>query len=258
VQPDGTPAFEIYTEGPGGERVVHAAGRLHRRAGGDRAAERLEVAALRAECDGPLLDAETCYARFADAGLEYGPTLRAIESLDCGARQAVARLRLSPAASARTGFALHPSMLDAALQSTAGLFATGGTSSAALPFALDGLELLRATPESGWAVARFAPDDRPGAVRRLDVDLCDDDGEVCVRLRGFQVRTSGHSASSDGTSGHSTSDHSASASAGRAGGGTSRQPAEVQGADADAQLLHLIHAIGEGALSADEFQRSLI
>jgi hypothetical protein len=82
--------------------------------------------------------------------------------------------------------------------------------------------------------------DRPGGVRRLDIDLCDDDGEVCVRLRGFQVRTAGDSASSTPTAGEAV---------------TPRRPEE---ADADAQLLHLIHAIGEGALSADEFQRSLI
>ncbi|RAJ54859.1 polyketide synthase PksN, partial [Streptomyces sp. Amel2xB2] len=278
VRADGEPAFEIYTEGPGGERVVHSTGRLHRRTAGNAAelpggAGHLDVAALRAQCDGTVLDAEECYARFSGAGLEYGPTLRAVETLSGGTRQGVARLRLSAAASARTGFTLHPSLLDAALQSTAGLFTGSGTSSAALPFALDRLEVLRATPSSGWAVARFAADDRPGGVRRLDIDVCDDDGHVCVRIRGFQVRTYGGDTapSASGAAADSTSRATEPGAPGT-GNGTRAVTANGTGhgtgngtdtgtgseADADARLLHLIHAIGEGALSADEFQRSLI
>jgi hypothetical protein len=108
-------------------------------------------------------------------------------------------------------------------------------------------------------VARFASEeragsDRPAGVRRLDIDLCDDDGEVCVRLRGFQVRTAGDGAAPTATAPSTATSPVASTPTAREAV-TPRQPEE---ADADAQLLHLIQAVGEGALSADEFQRSLI
>ncbi|MFF1934722.1 polyketide synthase dehydratase domain-containing protein, partial [Streptomyces sp. NPDC058228] len=116
-----------------------------------------------------------------------------------------------------------------------------GTPRTALPFALGELEVLRAVPGTGWVVVRFAEDDHVGAVRRLDLDLCDDDGEVCVRLRGFSVRTLGGS--------EPTGDSEPTRPAEQA-------PEPPSGSD-DAYLLDLIEAIGRREMSADEFKRSL-
>ncbi|MPY55271.1 type I polyketide synthase, partial [Streptomyces acidicola] len=232
--------YEVYTVDDGGERLVFGRGRLRRRTdrhtSGQAAVpgERLDIAALRAQCEGPVLDHETCYARFSDIGMAYGPTLRAIERLHTGSRQAVARLRLPADAARESGFVLHPSMLDAALQATAGLFADElGSPRTALPYALRELEVVGAAPASGWAVARFSADDHPGAVRHLDLDLCDDNGDVCVRFRGFSART--------------------------LGGGTPTEPAPAAPSEPDdAFLLQLIEAIGRRELSADDLRRSLI
>ena len=216
-----------------GERVVFGRGELRRRSATP--GERLDLAALRARCDGPVLDAEACYERFSGIGMSYGSTLRAIEELHTGTRQAMARLKLPAGAARESGFVLNPSMLDAALQATVGLFVgEPGTARTALPFALRELEVLRAAPATGWVVIRFAEDDHPGAVRRLDLDLCDDDGDVCVRLRGFSARTLGNDAPTEPAP-------------------ASQPPAESD----DAYLLHLIEAIGQRELSADEFKRSL-
>ncbi|MEU5417941.1 SDR family NAD(P)-dependent oxidoreductase [Streptomyces sp. NPDC020667] len=226
--------YEVYSVDEHGERAVFGRGQLRRQdaAPGDR----LDLAALRARCDGPVLDADACYERFTGIGMTYGPTLRAIEELHTGSRQAMARLNLPAGAARESGLVLNPSMLDAALQATVGLFVgEPGTARTALPFALRELEVLRATPVTGWVIIRFAEDDHPGAVRRLDLDLCDDDGDVCVRLRGFSARTLGDSAPTE----------PAPAAA---------PPAESE----DAHLLHLIEAIGRRELSADEFKRSLI
>ncbi|MGG7575115.1 SDR family NAD(P)-dependent oxidoreductase [Streptomyces sirii] len=232
--------YEVYVLDEDGERVVFGRGQL--RAATTGPAERLDLAALRVQCDGPVLDAEACYARFTGIGMAYGPALRGIERLHTGSRQSVARLRLPAAASRESGHVLNPAMLDAALQATVGLFVDDpGTPRTALPFALAELEVLRAVPDTGWVVVRFAEDDHVGAVRRLDLDLCDDDGEVCVRLRGFSVRTLG--------GGEPTAD-----------GGPTRlaeaAPEPPSGAD-DAYLLDLIEAIGRREMSADEFKRSL-
>jgi hypothetical protein len=83
-------------------------------------------------------------------------------------------------------------------------------------------------------IARFAEDDHPGAVRKLDLDLCDDNGEVCVRVRGFSARTLG----------------------GDPAPAAPTTPATRSESD-DAYLLDLIEAIGRQGLSADDFKRSL-
>uniref|UniRef100_UPI000823DA45 polyketide synthase dehydratase domain-containing protein n=1 Tax=unclassified Streptomyces TaxID=2593676 RepID=UPI000823DA45 len=232
-------SYEVYAVNEDGERVPFGRGQLRR--GTAAPAERLDLASLRAQCDGPVLDAETCYARFTGIGMTYGPALRGIERLHTGSRQSVARLKLPAAASRESGYVLNPAMLDAALQATVGLFVDApGTPRTALPFALGELEVLRPAPDTGWVVVRFAEDDHVGAVRRLDLDLCDDDGEVCVRLRGFSVRTLG--GEPDGDSEPTR---------------PAEQAPEPPAVSDDAHLLELIEAIGRREMSADEFKRSL-
>ncbi|KPC58358.1 hypothetical protein ADL29_40245 [Streptomyces chattanoogensis] len=232
--------YEVYAEGDDGARVVFGRGRLRRATAAP--AERLDLAALRAQCDGPVLDAETCYARLTGIGMAYGPALRGIERLHTGSRQSMARLKLPAAAARESGYVLHPAMLDAALHATLGLFADEpGTPRTALPYALGELAVPRAVPGTAWAVVRFAEDDHGGAVRRLDLDLCDDDGEVCVRLRGFSVRTA---------------DGSGTTADGEPIRPAAQTPEPPSGPD-DAYLLDLIEAIGRREMSADEFKRSL-
>ena len=70
--------YEVYAD-EAGERTAFARGQLRRPA--QAPAERLDLAALRAECDGPVLDADACYARYTGFGMDYGPALRALETL---------------------------------------------------------------------------------------------------------------------------------------------------------------------------------
>ncbi|MCX7293787.1 SDR family NAD(P)-dependent oxidoreductase, partial [Janthinobacterium sp.] len=124
--------------------------------------------------------------------LHYGPSHRAIESLYVGEQQVLARLVLpAPLAATRGQFALHPSLLDAALQSLLGLLEPhwAGHGRSSLPFALDQLDVIAACAERMWVVAqRSAGSAAESRVQKFDLDLCDDDGQVCVRLRGFSAR----------------------------------------------------------------------
>ncbi|MEU7304876.1 SDR family NAD(P)-dependent oxidoreductase, partial [Streptomyces sp. NPDC007206] len=156
----------------------------------DAPAETRDIDALRAGCP-RRRDADECYALFARMGLDYGPALRTVQTLYHGPDGALARLRL-PARAA--GLTTDPSMLDGALQATLGVLLEErddepAAGSAAVPFTVREIRLLRPTPAEGWAVVRRAADDRgEGRLRRLDVDLCDDRGTVCVRLLGFSTR----------------------------------------------------------------------
>src|SRR5947199_197399 len=77
-------------------------------------------------------------------------------------------------------YVLHPSLLDAALQASVGLElgqqVAGGLH---LPFALDEVEVFAPSPPRGWAWVRYGSGSTAGsAVRKLDIDLCDEQGRV--------------------------------------------------------------------------------
>jgi len=167
----------------------------------------LDLAALRRSISGGQLDASQCYAAFAAMGMAYGPAHRCIERVAySGAtadapQQALARLVLSEAAKANVAsFVLHPGLIDSALQSCIGLMVASGhvlpTSTddaseltASLPFGVDEFEVLSQPPADFWAWVRYAEGSTPGdRLQKLNIDLCDDDGRVCVRMRGFSCR----------------------------------------------------------------------
>ncbi|HEU4818025.1 SDR family NAD(P)-dependent oxidoreductase, partial [Janthinobacterium sp.] len=126
-------------------------------------------------------------------GLAYGPALRALHTVHVGQGQVLARLELPAAQAAQAaGYGLHPSLLDAALQAPVGLTLGVAGGSAPLPFGLERLEVLGECGPSMWALVRTRADVQADErVRKLDIDLCDPDGKVCVRLTAFSSRVPG-------------------------------------------------------------------
>ena len=82
-------------------------------------------------------------------------------------------------------------------------------------------------PATAWAVTRFAADGQSPGEQSFDIDVCDDDGRICLRLNGFRVRS--------------------------LGGARAAAPADTD----DDFLARLIEAAGDGSLSLAEFERSL-
>ncbi|MEV5203142.1 SDR family NAD(P)-dependent oxidoreductase [Streptomyces sp. NPDC053720] len=153
--------------------------------------DRVDLASLRAAC-GTAVSAERVRAALAAMGIVHGPSLRAVREAHVGSGTVLARLDL-PAGTdpADTGYVLPPALLDSAIQSSIALqLADGGAAvETVVPFALDRFELFAPCTASMWAVVRVA--DGTGtatALSRLDVDLVDGDGEVCVRMTGYTSR----------------------------------------------------------------------
>jgi acyl transferase domain-containing protein/acyl carrier protein len=198
----GESRFEIYTDGPdGSEEVVHCQGAAS--FGWLDEPPNLEVATLRDAAGANRIDARECYAAFGAAGVEYGAALRGIEEIFCDAERLVAKLHI-PDGSANfaltggfDGFGLHPALLDAAIQACLGLSRGKSRIDAdahtlLLPFALDECEILGACTQSMWASIRRSQGSTPAdKVQRVDIDLCSEDGRVCVRLKGLSSRAAG-------------------------------------------------------------------
>ncbi|WP_405362766.1 SDR family NAD(P)-dependent oxidoreductase [Kitasatospora sp. NBC_00085] len=187
--------FEIYSTGdedaPAAQPVIHSEG-LVRVApeAAPAAATVLDLPQLQAACRGAESGADEAYEAFRARGIAYGPGHRGLDRLWTGDGQVLARLVL-PAAVRGTldSYGLHPALVDSALQACAGLLPPAGEGGPLLlPFAVDEVETGGPCTPTMWAWVREGGGRAGEAVRRLDIDLCDDEGRVCVRLKGVSLR----------------------------------------------------------------------
>ncbi|WP_440119138.1 SDR family NAD(P)-dependent oxidoreductase [Paenibacillus sp. QZ-Y1] len=184
------------------------------------AVQTLDLQAVSSRCTQGQASGEVCYEAFRKLGLEYGPSHQAIAELHWSADEALAQLRLPQALfEGQADTMLHPGMLDGALQASIALLAGdqiaealgstalgdtasrkspaersgNGPASAPLPFALEEAEVIAPCQAQMWAVVRVHPEPAASSnvearVRKLDLELCDPEGQVCIRLRGVTSR----------------------------------------------------------------------
>ncbi|MGH8258161.1 MAG: polyketide synthase dehydratase domain-containing protein, partial [Steroidobacteraceae bacterium] len=196
----------------GGDEVIHGQGRAFFDDGGAAEhAERVDLARLMERCDWSV-EASRCYEAFGAMGIEYGPAHRGIERLhvgksEAGERYVLAELRLPEVVKeTHARYVLHPSVLDSALQASIGMTlgpdgarpeGVGGRGAGRprLPFALDEIEIRERSPAHAYAYVRAScrgvADEgtpEPAEAKKLDIDLCDEAGLICARLKGMATR----------------------------------------------------------------------
>lgn len=158
-------------------------------------APRLDLAALQSKINGQALQAEQCYELFSKAGIAYGPAHQGLKSVYSKQGEVLAKLSLPACVSdTRQNFVLHPSLMDSALQACIGLSlgegeAGGSLTKPALPFALDELQIHAACSEDMWVWIRPATSVDSNSAGKLDLDLCDHQGQLAVSMRGLAFRT---------------------------------------------------------------------
>lgn len=138
------------------------------------------------------LTPEQCYQVFGEMGLAYGESFRRINTLQAGNGQVLASLLRGEQA---PGCELPPGLLDSALQAALGLallepLQAQREHQPLVPFALDRvvlgeLDLLK-QPCQAWV--RYSADHQPGRINKLDLDICDEQGRIALRLQGFSSR----------------------------------------------------------------------
>ncbi|WP_440217106.1 SDR family NAD(P)-dependent oxidoreductase [Chromobacterium piscinae] len=154
--------------------------------------QRVDLDALKRACSNKTFAAQQIYDAFASLGIEYGPGHRAIAELHVGGDQIVAKLVLPSSIQASlTDFVMHPSLLDAALQTTIGFGLDKGELRAALPFSMEDVRILARCEPVMWAhVTRGVSTGQSAGLERFDLQLFNNDGLVCVDLKGFIARAS--------------------------------------------------------------------
>ena len=182
----------------------------------------LDIPSIKAQCTTLQVGADACYAAYEKMGISYGPGHKGIETLYIGDDQLLARLALPASVFDQGGqFTLHPGLMDSALQAAIGFmirdhladsglagsalsdanlinsgFIDSGNFKPSVPFALESIAVYAPCPSTLWAHIRSGNNDADNhgksvgdnKVQTLDIDVCDDSGRICARLRGYSSK----------------------------------------------------------------------
>ena len=189
-----TIAYEIYTDpvDTGKDPVVYSQGKVVFREIAE--IPRRDLSALKASCRDEIFSAKDCYAFFDRMGINYGPAHRGVEAVYAGKENILARLTLpAPVADTAGQYVLHPSLTDSALQAAISArlgMPPPGDLKPVLPFSLDEITVFGPCGKTMWAVINHHNDHKPvgRTTAKVDIDLCDEDGLICARLRGLTTR----------------------------------------------------------------------
>ncbi|MCG7407083.1 SDR family NAD(P)-dependent oxidoreductase [Paenibacillus sp. ACRRX] len=153
---------------------------------------RLDLAAIQAACLRRTLLPSECYKAFRAMGIAYGEAYQGITQVYSGANEVLAKLKIpAVVADSARDYVIHPSLLDSAIQASIGLLPElplerAGVYQPALAFALQEIEVLSSWVPEMWAWVQLC--EGGGNVQKLDITLCSNTGEVCIRLCGFASR----------------------------------------------------------------------
>jgi acyl transferase domain-containing protein/enoyl-CoA hydratase/carnithine racemase/acyl carrier protein/NAD(P)-dependent dehydrogenase (short-subunit alcohol dehydrogenase family) len=152
----------------------------------------LDVERLRGQMQRGGIKPHVIYDAFKKMGLDYGPAHQGVTAVHMGDDQLLAHLRLPPVVEAgHRDFTLHPSLMDCALQACIGLMVDLDNlpTRPLLPFALESVRVFSACTKEMFVWARYTQGTKPGdKLIKIDLDLCDRDGNICVQMHGFSSR----------------------------------------------------------------------
>ncbi|MCR8978417.1 SDR family NAD(P)-dependent oxidoreductase [Brevibacillus laterosporus] len=199
-QVNGDIAFEVYSlsqNADDADKIIHCQGQAARKS--KNKAYNVDLEALQARCNKSTFSSTQCYEAFREIGFDYGPNHRGVEQLSIGSNEALAKLSLPISLfDTKEPYYLHPGMLDSSLQAMAGVLAAEGDFEPFgsntrlkphLPFAIQEIDIMSPCTASMWAYIRNSEGSESNeGIRKMDIDLCDDHGAVCVRIKGFASR----------------------------------------------------------------------
>ncbi|MEE8059503.1 MAG: beta-ketoacyl synthase N-terminal-like domain-containing protein, partial [Pseudomonadales bacterium] len=150
---------------------------------------KLDIAQLQGQMQQGKLEPSDLYSALTKMGIHYGDSHQGIRAIHQGEQQLLTQLSLPAAVETKQNdYLLHPGLMDAALQASM-VLSEEAILQPTLPFSLEILEIIHPCRESMWAWVRYVQGSLTSdKVEKLDIDLCDDDGRICVSLRGLSSR----------------------------------------------------------------------
>lgn len=128
---------------------------------------------------------DACHQR----GLEYGPQFQTVRSLRTGDGQSLGEVRIADDLSEHAAdYLLHPSLLDACLQTLAAALKLDDISSALLPVGIDQMQVYIAGESSVWSRAQITSNTKSGKSITADIDILTDEGQFVASVEGLRIR----------------------------------------------------------------------
>lgn len=198
LRPEGSGTrFEVHSAAAnaGGESVIHCQGGISHP---DRSAQPvIDLSAMLRDFRRTATGPERFYEEYRELGIEYGPAFQGRGAVYEAEGAVLAELNLPDVVldTARS-FALHPSLVDSAMQCMRLLVGSGDEQrDVGLVFSIKKAEIFAPCSEKMWAWVRWSDDARDAG--RIDIDLADDRGKVCLALRGITGRRTARTAAPD-------------------------------------------------------------
>ncbi len=182
--------YEIYSDQNIDDRLVYGQGQVTIRE--VPLATIRDLTFIRGQCDQFQLNTKEVYNLLGKVGMDYGSVYQCLGDVFVGKDQLLAKIRLLKSmADNANDFALHPCILDAIVQGSMVLVAHQTDevrTKLLLPYSLEKMCIFHPFRAEMWAYVRYYRDGNKGGVFKLDIDLCDDNGQICAHLKGFSFR----------------------------------------------------------------------
>ncbi|MCW8966448.1 MAG: beta-ketoacyl synthase N-terminal-like domain-containing protein, partial [Candidatus Pacearchaeota archaeon] len=187
--------FEIYSNSkdPDIDPIIHNQGIVQVSKIVD--SPRLDLKALQSECNYENISLFKYYENFKKPGNDYAPGYQGIDVLYPGQKKALVKLTLtSNVVDCSDRLCLHPALLDAALHAAGLMIINNDPKSEknvedykpVLPFALEELEIFKSYTSSMWVlISQSDTSTIESKMHKFNIELFDEDGKVCVRMKGF-------------------------------------------------------------------------
>lgn len=187
---DGNITFEIYSDArnPEEERIEYCQG----------------VAQFTSRCEKRFLNLVDLQKKLNASAIDHGTGHQALDQVYVGENQVL--VKLASAGETKGNGSLNPSKLhlstlgpalqasfEMVLMAKTDSMSTHPTTLPYLPFALEGMEIMNDCTDLRWAWIRNVESCADSnEVRKLDVDLCDERGGICARLRSLAFEHRGN------------------------------------------------------------------
>ncbi len=185
--------FQITSLNDHNEQIVHSEGKIRYQNGATYSLEQEETLSIKTlieQCP-TIRNGSDFYNSFSKAGFEYGMGFRTIREFYASRSFALGKLEIAENLKADfEHFMLHPSILDGALQTVAGLLASTNNTTTYLPFSIGELEVIRPLTQTCYAYVEFADQGGPtrSDVKKFNIKIVNRKGTLLVKVKNFYTR----------------------------------------------------------------------
>ncbi len=175
-------------------KKLHAMGQFYLDSGGrcqDERHPRIDLDEFRERCLSKQTPDEV-YPQIIAEGLHVGPTFMPMSEIQLGQGVALAHLELPKDISDTDGdYILHPTMLTGVFQTAliSNRYDKENTSRQYIPISIDEISLYGSVEGTCFVVSKASErNPKNKQLKKFDLSICSDNGEVLVKLTGFSIR----------------------------------------------------------------------